>query len=143
MRGVGCVQLPGAGLGMQRRISAWGMPKSGKKPKFPAGGQCGEQEETDFWMKPCLNSFPGDWELGAMCSGSTCGGVWRAQGRADSPEASQCQGHGLPPSCSWAWDHQHRRLHPALQTTVCRGHSPPPPAPPPGTLRVRWDTAPG
>ena len=108
MGGVGCVPLPGACLGMQRRISAWGMPKSGKKPKFPAGGQCGEQEETDFWMKPCLNSFPGDWELGAMCSGSTCGGVWRAQGRADSPEASQCQGHGLPPSGSWAWDHQHQ-----------------------------------
>lgn len=58
MGGVGRVPLPGACLGMQRRISAWGMPKSGKKPKFPAGGQCGEQEETDFWMKPCLNSLP-------------------------------------------------------------------------------------
>lgn len=58
MGGAGRVPLPGACIGMQRRISAWGMPEKSKKPKFPAGGQRGEQEETDFLMKPCPNSLP-------------------------------------------------------------------------------------
>ena len=45
---VGRVPLPGACVGMQRRISAWGMPKSGKKPKFPAGGQWGSRRRQTF-----------------------------------------------------------------------------------------------
>lgn len=93
-------------------------PGESKKPKFPAGGQCREQEETNFLMKPCPNlprTGAGGYAQWQYLRGVEARGVQIVRKhRNASGTGCPIRQLGLGHAC---------RPHPALQTTVCRGHS--------------------